>query len=85
MQDNLKQYLSNHYQGCYSCGKLLPLRWAPITIKLDIVQNATGPIRSVDDVALSINVSGASGVNGGTVNTSQTWQIENPQIKVDLM
>ena len=60
--------------GLLSCGKLLPLRWAPITIELEIVQNATDTIISEVDAALGLTVA----------NTSQLWQIENPQIKVDI-
>ena len=83
--------------GLLNCGKLLPIRYAPITIELELVANATDPIISANDAALQINVSaagtdsyGISGagigiVNPGTVNTSQSWQIENPQVKVDVV
>ena len=70
--------------GLLGCGKMLPIRWAPITIELELVSNANDPIISVDDYALNINVSGAAGINGGVRNTSLTWQIENPMIKVDI-
>ena len=67
--------------GLLSCGKLLPIRYAPITIELELVQNAYDPIISVEDAGLAIEIDGA---NGATVNTSVTWQIENPVIKVDI-
>ena len=67
--------------GLLSCGKLLPIRWAPITVELELVQNAYDPIISVEDAALGIEIDGA---NGATSNTSVTWQIENPVIKVDI-
>ena len=70
--------------GLLSCGKLLPIRYAPITIELELVSNALDPIISVDDAALNINVSGAAGINSGAINTSLTWQIVNPQVKVDV-
>ena len=41
--------------GLLSCGKLLPLRYAPITIELELVSNPNDPIISVDDAALIIN------------------------------
>ena len=65
--------------------KLLPIRYAPITIELELVSSALDPIVSNDDLALNINVSGAVGINSGAVNTSTTWQIENPQVKVDVV
>ena len=82
--------------GLLNCGKLLPIRYAPITIELELVQNASDVIISANDTSLQINTSGAGNdsygvsgagigvVNPGTVNTSQTWQIENPQVKVDI-
>lgn len=70
--------------GLLSCGKLLPIRWAPITVELELVMNATDPIISVDDASLNINVSGSGSSNSGSINTSVIWQIENPVIKVDI-
>ena len=46
--------------GLLNCGKLLPIRYAPITIELELVANATDPIVSANDNALVINVSAAS-------------------------
>ena len=80
--------------GLLNCGKLLPIRYAPITIELELVQNATDVIISANDKALGINVSGDQldvygetgvGINGSAVNTSQSWQIESPQVKVDVV
>jgi hypothetical protein len=62
--------------GLLSCGKLLPLRYAPITIELELVQNASDPIISVSDAALGLDI---------TSNTSQSWQIESPQCKLDIV
>ena len=70
--------------GLLNCGKLLPLQYCPITIELEVVSSITDPIISVNDAALSINVDGTAGFNSGTINTSLTWQIENPQIKADI-
>ena len=70
--------------GLLSCGKLLPLRYAPIIIELELLSNANDPIISVDDAALIINTSGVTGINGGTSNNSTSWRIENPQIKADI-
>ena len=60
--------------GLLSCGKLLPLRYAPIIIELELVSDANDPIISVLDAALDISAT----------NTSTSWRIENPQIKADI-
>ena len=41
--------------GLLSCGKLLPLKYCPITIELEVVSSIFDPIISTDDVALNIN------------------------------
>ena len=70
--------------GLLNCGKLLPLRYAPLIIELELVSNATDPIISVNDAALDINTTGITGINGGVPNNSISWRIENPQIKADM-
>ena len=69
--------------GLLSCGKLLPLRYAPM-IELELISNATDPVISVDDAALIINTSGVTGINSGAPNNSISWTIQNPQIKADI-
>ena len=60
--------------GLLNCGKLIPLRYAPITIELELTANATDCIISVDDLAL-----GPSGMP-----SSISWQIENPVVRCDI-
>ena len=70
--------------GLINCGKLIPLQYAPITIELEVCSDILDPIMSVDDFACGINCSGAGTANGGVKNTSQLWQIQNPNIKCDV-
>ena len=60
--------------GLLNCGKLIPIRYCPITIELELVTSAYDPIISDFDPVL--------GVAGS--NTSLTWQIENPCVEVDI-
>ena len=64
--------------GILNCHKLIPLKYCPITIELEIVSSINDPIISVNDAALGIVVSGAE------PNTSISWQIQQPQIKADM-
>jgi len=64
--------------GLLNSGKLLPLQYCPITIELEVVSSVYDPIISVNDPGLGITVSGAF------INTSVSWQIENPQVKADI-
>jgi len=56
--------------------KMIPLRYCPLTIELELVDDATSPIISAPwgtgDDAFKAD------------NTSISWQIENVQVKVDL-
>ena len=70
--------------GLVSCGKLIPLQYAPITIELEVCSDITDPIMSVDDVACNINSSGTGTANSGVKNNSQLWQIQNPNVKCDV-
>ena len=60
--------------GLLNCGKLIPIRYCPITIELELVSSATDPIINQGDTGLGLT---------GT-NSSTTWQIENPSCKVDI-
>lgn len=51
--------------------KFIPLRYAPITIELELVDNMTDPIIKV-------------GTNFPSATTSVNWQIENVQLKCDV-
>ena len=67
--------------GLLSCGKLLPIRYCPITIELELVSSSNDPIMSVTDNVCHVNVDGSG---GSAANTSISWQIENPCVKVDI-
>ena len=58
--------------GLLSQAKWLPIRYCPISIELELVNNATDPIVAVDGVTFT------------TANTSEDWQIEDVQLKADL-
>jgi hypothetical protein len=77
--------------GILGCGKLINLKWCPITIELELCSSNLDPIMSVNDGALYTNI-GVADVYGnaattcsGVQNTSISWQIQNPQIKCDVV
>ena len=59
--------------GILNQPKMLPLKYMPLTIELELVNNANDPIVTpgVDSVFT-------------TTNTSNDWQIENVQLKCDI-
>ena len=59
--------------GILNQPKMLPLKYMPLTIELELVNNANDPIvePGVDSVFT-------------TTNTSNDWQIENVQLKCDI-
>ena len=61
--------------GLLNQNKMLPVRYAPITIELELDDSVTSPIVDPD-------ASGADTHNAA--NTSTDWQIENVQVKVDM-
>ena len=61
--------------GILNQSKLMPLRFAPLTIELELVDNFTEPI-----VSNFIR----AGPGFTAANTSQLWQIEQVQCKVDV-
>jgi hypothetical protein len=62
--------------GILSQSKFLPIRYMPLTIELELVNTMAEPIFS--DFGLI-------GCNINSTNTSVIWQIENPEIKVDMI
>ena len=59
--------------GLLNQSKYLPIRYAPLTIELEIVSNSNDPI-----------ISDLTGTVFTGENTSVAWQIQNVQVKVDL-
>jgi hypothetical protein len=71
--------------GLLNCGKLLPLRYAPITIELELTQNFSDCIMATDDPGCSvITTEAAATASGQSKNTSTNWQIQNPRCLVDI-
>jgi hypothetical protein len=61
--------------GLLNQNKMIPIRYAPITIELELVDDAKEPV--IDP--------GSYGADGWTDgNTSTAWQINNVQVKVDV-
>jgi hypothetical protein len=65
--------------GLLNQNKMLPLRFAPITIELELVDNYQEPILSRFNATTA-----APGTQITAVNTSQLWSIDNVQCKVDV-
>ena len=63
--------------GLFNQPKMLPIRYMPITIELEIVHDNTEPV-------LSVTTSGTDNFDTST-NTSTSWQIQNVQVKVDTV
>ncbi len=61
--------------GLFSQPKFLPIRYAPITIEFELVNNALDPI---------VEPNNTSGYGFPVASTSVLWQIENVQLKADL-
>jgi hypothetical protein len=66
-------YLFKPLRGLLNQNKMLPIRYAPITLELELVDSAKDPILPVQGTGTFVaNV------------TSEDWQIENMQVKVDV-
>jgi hypothetical protein len=61
--------------GILNQGKMLPIRYAPITIELELVSDATAPI---------VSTYGIGAKDFKAENTSTKWSINNVQVKCDL-
>ena len=67
--------------GLFNQPKMLPIRYMPITIELEIVHDNTEPV-------VSVTTNGQNNfdiTDAGTGNTSTSWQIQNVQVKVDVV
>ena len=60
--------------GLLNQTKFLPLRYAPLTIELEVISDSNDPIVSRLDANAAFTAD----------NTSVQWQIQNVQVKVDL-
>ena len=71
------QVLFKPLSGLLNQNKMLPIRYAPITIELELVDSMTDPIYST--------FKASPGANDITDTiTSQLWNINNVQVKVDM-
>ena len=69
------QVLFKPLSGLLNQNKMMPLRYAPITIELELVDNAEEPI-------WSNNIAGTDAIVAA--NNSLVWSINNVQVKVDM-
>ncbi len=67
--------------GLFNQPKMLPIRYMPITIELEIVHDNTEPV--VSETTTGTNNFDIT--DAGTGNTSTSWQIQNVQVKVDVV
>ena len=69
------QVLFKPLSGLLNQNKMMPVRYAPITIELELVDDATEPI-------WSNNTAGTGAIVNS--NNSLVWSINNVQVKVDM-
>ena len=69
------QVLFKPLSGLLNQNKMMPVRYAPITIELELVDDATEPI-------WSNNTAGTGAIVNA--NNSLVWSINNVQVKVDM-
>ena len=67
--------------GIFNQEKMLPIRYMPLTIELELVNDSNEPIVSETTTGTNAFDVG-SGVGG---NTSTSWQIQNVQVKCDVV
>ena len=67
--------------GLFNQPKMLPIRYMPITIELELVHDNTEPIVSATTVGVN-NFDVSTDASG---NTSLLWQIMNVQVKCDVV
>ncbi len=70
--------------GLLNQNKMLPVRYAPITIELELVDSAEEPVLSIPTGGTPIDL-GASAAQQFTADKLSTnWSINNVQVKVDV-
>jgi hypothetical protein len=69
------QVLFKPLSGLLNQNKMMPIRYAPVTIELELVDDATEPI-------WSNNTAGTNAIVNS--NNSLVWSINNVQVKVDM-
>ena len=69
--------------GLLTQEKFLPIRYCPITIELELVNNFTDAVIS-QGVSIPDPAGGATPVVLGGTNSSQSWKMNNIQLKCDL-
>ena len=66
--------------GLFNQPKMLPIRYMPITIELELVSSNTEPVVSDEQSDFTTTVS-----SGVLPNTSTSWQLQNVQVKCDTV
>ena len=67
--------------GLFNQPKMLPIRYCPITIELELVNDNTEPIVS----ATTTGANGFDSSNTTDANTSTSWALQNVQVKCDVV
>jgi hypothetical protein len=74
--------------GLFEQNKMLPLRYMPITIELELVSTPDEPMLSFFrsyEIGLEVMSTGVDGFSGSTNPSDINWQIENVEAKCDLL
>ena len=69
--------------GLFNQPKMIPLQFCPLTIELELVDNALDPLIETVDVSDGGALDVSSLSNGGDL--SEVWSIENPVVLCDLL
>jgi len=73
--------------GILNQPKFLPIRYMPLTIELELVNDMTEELELVNDMTEPIfsTFTPTYGIDFTAANTSVSWSIENVEVKVDLI
>ena len=74
--DSSQTVLFKPLSGLFNQNKFLPVRYAPITIELELVSDKTEPV---------VTLYGAGTDDFKATNTTDNWEINNVQAKLDLV
>jgi hypothetical protein len=71
--------------GLLNQNKMLPIRYAPITIELELVDTATEPVMSTPTSGSPLDLGSVGNAGAFTnLNSTSNWSINNVQVKVDV-